>query len=73
MRMREFVSRLKKQRKEWAALEDRLKNETFAAKLRDEDKATTIKLHEKTKALLDTKKGYKGESYESVILRLALA
>lgn len=72
MNINEFAAELGKERREWAALEERLKNEEFAARLRKrkEEKVTTIKLHEGTKDRLMRRRAYPTEPFESVIVRL---
>lgn len=72
MKMSKFVEELEKARKEWAPLEERLRNETYAAKLREktQEKVTTIKIHEVTRERLLTRRAYPTETYESIIARL---
>ena len=72
MNRRDFMRELDKERKNWAPLEKRLKEETYAAKLRikKNEKVTTIKLHEITKEKLGARRAYPDETYESVITRL---
>jgi hypothetical protein len=67
--LNDFRLALDEERKRWAEVELRLKNEELGAKLRAQ-KVTTIKVHEATREMIETRKLYPTETCEAVICRL---
>lgn len=65
----EFKRELAEERGRWADVELSLKNEELGAKLRAR-KVTTIKVHEVTREMIETRKLYPTETCEAVICRL---
>lgn len=70
--MEKFLKMLDEQRIIWHDVEEKLKNEVYAAELRAEanTRVTTIKIHEQTKRALQSAAAYPKESYEGIIIRL---
>ncbi len=67
--LNEFRLELDEERKRWADVELSLKNEELGVRLRAQ-KVTTIKVHEVTREMIETRKLYPTETCEAVICRL---